>query len=163
MWKMMRGNSACDDIKAFSGKWQIFSITLDELYVLPSVSIDEIFSHCQHFIDNVAPEDDELDEFYNEIEKKRDYSHFRAWKKSEWLRMLELAGFEIDEWHRFEKTFQFDSWCNLMKVPATEKKELNSMIAGSPKNVKEKFRIILHDQIVQSFQGESIILKAQKR
>jgi len=52
--------------------------------------------------DNVVPEDDELDLFYNTIEKKRDYSHFRAWKKTEWLRMLELSGLEIIEWHRFE-------------------------------------------------------------
>jgi ubiquinone/menaquinone biosynthesis C-methylase UbiE len=115
------------------------------------------------FIDNVAPEDDELDAFYNEIEKKRDYSHFRAWKKSEWLRMLELAGFEISEWHHFEKTFQFDSWCNMMKLPEKEKEELNKIIVASANKVKEKFRIVFNEQSVSSFLGESIILKAQKR
>jgi ubiquinone/menaquinone biosynthesis C-methylase UbiE len=113
--------------------------------------------------DNVVPEDDEFDEFYNKIEKKRDYSHFRAWKKSEWLRMLELAGFEISEWHRFEKTFQFDSWCNRMKLSEKEKNELHSIFANSSNKVKEKFRITFNDNKVSTFQGESIILKAQKR
>jgi ubiquinone/menaquinone biosynthesis C-methylase UbiE len=113
--------------------------------------------------DNVVPEDDEFDEFYNQIEKKRDYSHFRAWKKSEWLSMLELAGFEISEWHRFEKIFQFESWCNRMKLSEKEKNELHTIIANSPEKVKEKFRITFNGNKVFTFQGESIILKAQKR
>ncbi|HET7580816.1 MAG TPA: class I SAM-dependent methyltransferase [Bacillales bacterium] len=53
--------------------------------------------------DNIAPEADEFDQFYNTIEKRRDYSHHRALKKTEWLRMLELQGFEITEMHRFTK------------------------------------------------------------
>lgn len=113
--------------------------------------------------DNVVPEDDEFDEFYNKIERKRDHSHFRAWKKSEWLRMLELAGFEISEWHRFEKTFQFEWWCNQMKLSEKEKNELQNILANSPDKMKEKFRITFNDDKVFSFQGESIILKAQKR
>lgn len=53
--------------------------------------------------DNVAPEGNEFDHFYNKIEKIRDYSHFRAWKKTEWINMLEQEGFEIQELYRFEK------------------------------------------------------------
>jgi ubiquinone/menaquinone biosynthesis C-methylase UbiE len=114
-------------------------------------------------IDNVAPEDDELDEFYNYIEKKRDHSHYRAWKKSEWLKMLELAGFEINQWHRFEKTFQFESWCNQMKLPIPAKEELTRYIINASDKAKDKFRIIANKQAVTSFQGESIILSALKR
>lgn len=55
--------------------------------------------------DNVAPENDEFDQFYNNIEKMRDYRHYRAWKKTEWLQMLELNGFETQELYRFEKRF----------------------------------------------------------
>jgi ubiquinone/menaquinone biosynthesis C-methylase UbiE len=114
-------------------------------------------------IDNVVPETDEFDEFYNEIEKKRDYSHFRAWKKSEWVKMLELAGFEISEWHRFEKTFDFESWCNRMKLSDAEKTELNRYIINASKLVKDKFRVIHNDRTVTSFCGESMILSALKR
>ncbi|MCQ6280348.1 class I SAM-dependent methyltransferase [Bacillus sp. EB600] len=114
-------------------------------------------------IDNVAPEDNELDYFYNQIEKKRDYSHFRAWKKTEWMSLLELEGFEINELHRFEKTFQFDSWCNRMKLPPSEKADLIQYIINSSQKVKEKFRIVHTNQTVTSFQGESVIIKASKR
>lgn len=113
--------------------------------------------------DNVAPEDDELDEFYNYIEKIRDYSHFRAWKKSEWLRMLELSQFEISEFHRFGKTFQFESWSNQMKLPEAEKETLNRYILSASNKINTKFRIVHNEQTVISFQGEALILKALKR
>lgn len=113
--------------------------------------------------DNVVPEEDIFDEFYNTIEKWRDYSHFRAWKKSEWLQMLELAGFEIFEWHRFDKTFRFETWCGRMNLSKEEKEKLSDYIIGASAKVKEKFRIVIEDNQVISFQGEAIVLKAIKR
>lgn len=113
--------------------------------------------------DNVAPEDDELDQFYNEIEKRRDFSHFRAWKKSEWLRMLELAGFEIHEWHRFEKTFPFESWYKRMNLSDEEQAGLIQYIVSSTQKVKYKFRIVISDDHVHSFQGESVIISSFKK
>jgi ubiquinone/menaquinone biosynthesis C-methylase UbiE len=113
--------------------------------------------------DNVVPEEDDYDLFYNTIEKWRDYSHFRAWKKSEWLRMLEVSGFEIYEWHRFEKTFRFEPWCKRMNLPETEKNKLAQYIHGASQKVKEKFKVSIVDDQVISFQGEAIILKAIKR
>jgi ubiquinone/menaquinone biosynthesis C-methylase UbiE len=113
--------------------------------------------------DNVVPEEDDYDFFYNTIEKRRDYSHFRAWKKSEWLRMLEINGFEIYEMHRFEKTFQYESWCNRMNLPASEKDKLTEYIRKAPQKVKEKYKVSIVKEQVTSFQGEAVILKAIKR
>ncbi|GAA3328418.1 hypothetical protein GCM10020331_072300 [Ectobacillus funiculus] len=61
-------------------------------------------------IDNVAPEQNELDTFYNTVEKKkRDKSHYRAWKKSEWISLLERSGFTVQQLVTFsKKTFQFE-------------------------------------------------------
>src|SRR5690606_17568962 len=47
--------------------------------------------------DNVAPENNEFDKFSKPVEKKRHYSHFRAWKKTEWIKLLVNKGFEIQE------------------------------------------------------------------
>ncbi|MEH7076797.1 class I SAM-dependent methyltransferase [Neobacillus drentensis] len=113
--------------------------------------------------DNVVPEENEYDLFYNSIEKWRDYSHFRAWKKSEWIRMLEINGFEIYEMHRFEKTFQYASWCNRMNLPEHEKMKLTEYILKTSEKIKNKFKVsIANDQVI-SFQGEAVILKALKR
>jgi ubiquinone/menaquinone biosynthesis C-methylase UbiE/catechol 2,3-dioxygenase-like lactoylglutathione lyase family enzyme len=113
-------------------------------------------------IDNVVPEDDEMDQFYNEVEKRRDYSHHRAWKKSEWLHMLEEQGFEIDEWYRYPKTFLFENWTERMHLTSDEKQNLSTFMLNTPYNIKEKFRIESKNGYVYSFQGESILLKAMK-
>jgi ubiquinone/menaquinone biosynthesis C-methylase UbiE len=118
-----------------------------------------------HFLldDNVVPEENDFDQFYNKIEKCRDYSHFRAWKKSEWLSMLERAGFDIYEWHRFDKTFRFESWCNRMNLPQDEKEKLAQYILQASNKIRDKFRVVIEDDQVISFQGEAIVLKAIKR
>jgi ubiquinone/menaquinone biosynthesis C-methylase UbiE len=113
--------------------------------------------------DNVVPETEEFDQFYNTIEKIRDYSHFRAWKKSEWIQKLEESGLEVFEWHRFEKTFRFESWCNNMKLSDSEREHLTQFILESSDMIKDKFKIIIQDDKVNSFVGEAIVLKAIKR
>ncbi|MFB7305088.1 class I SAM-dependent methyltransferase [Heyndrickxia sporothermodurans] len=112
--------------------------------------------------DNVSPEDDDQDQFYNNIEKKRDYSHFRAWKKTEWIRMLEEKGFNIEEMYRFEKTFQFDSWCTRMKLTEKEKNDLSEYMLHATPNIKKKFHIEVIENTIISFKGEAIIIKARK-
>jgi ubiquinone/menaquinone biosynthesis C-methylase UbiE len=113
--------------------------------------------------DNVVPEIQEFDQFYNTIEKIRDYSHFRAWKKSEWIKKLEESGLEIFEWHRFEKTFRFEAWCNNMKLSDSEKEQLTQFIIQSSEMIKDKFKMVIQDDKVISFVGEAIVLKAMKR
>ncbi|WP_431308898.1 class I SAM-dependent methyltransferase [Halalkalibacter flavus] len=113
-------------------------------------------------IDNVSPEKDILDTFYNKVEKERDFSHHRAWKKSEWIKMLEESGFEIEELYRFPKTFVFDDWCNRMNVLEDKKNELSDFILRTNHEFHDKFRIVIENGKVYSFMGESVLLKAVK-
>jgi len=112
--------------------------------------------------DNVAPEEDIFGDFYNRIEKMRDYSHYRAWKKTEWLGMLERAGFEIIEMHRFEKHFDFEDWCTRMHLSDDEKEDLNKIMLGADERVQKKFRIRSDDGKVGTFQGEAVLLSCVK-
>ncbi|MEH7254706.1 methyltransferase domain-containing protein [Neobacillus niacini] len=113
--------------------------------------------------DNVVPENEEFDRFYNSIEKLRDFSHYRAWKKSQWIEKLEESGLEIFEMHRFEKTFFFEPWCANMKLSEPKKNDLTKYILETPQRIKDKFRIVIEDGKVICFVGEAIILKAVKR
>ncbi|MED1204023.1 class I SAM-dependent methyltransferase [Heyndrickxia acidicola] len=112
--------------------------------------------------DNVAPERKEFDEFYNTVEKIRDYSHFRAWKKTEWIQMLEQEGFVIEETYRFEKTFMFQEWCDRMRLQESVKAELNEIMAKAADPIKKKFSIQIENGDVKSFKGEAVLLKAIK-
>lgn len=112
--------------------------------------------------DNVAPELDEWDLFYNKVEKWRDPSHHRALKKTEWFRQIEIQGFEVIESHGFRKTFQFEPWFDRMKQPLEEKEQLKSYILNASAETKKKFRVAEDQGQLQSFEGEALLLKARK-
>ena len=113
-------------------------------------------------IDNVAPEREDFDLFYNKVEKERDHSHHRAWKKTEWFTMLEVAEFEIDETYRFPKTFNYEDWCNRMHLSEEKKVALSAYMLEQTTDFQEKFRIKSENGKVVSFNGESILIKAIK-
>lgn len=114
-------------------------------------------------VDNVAPEKNEYDEFYNMIEKKRDPSHFRAYKKSEWVTKVENAGLTTDSMFTFEKKFLFETWCKMMDLPAKEKTELSTYMKTASDPMLKHFSIEFSGDDVESFKGQSILLSAIKK
>lgn len=117
---------------------------------------------CFLLIDNVAPEIKELDKFYNDIEKQRDQSHYRAWKKSEWIKFLEEEKFTIESMFRFEKKFNFVEWCERMKLNISEMRDLEKKISNSSPEIMTHFNIEIENNRVNSFTGESVLIKAKK-
>ncbi|MEK8130116.1 class I SAM-dependent methyltransferase [Paenibacillus filicis] len=114
-------------------------------------------------IDNVAPEADELDIFYNDVEKLRDPSHVRAWKKSEWIRVLELSGLRIELVKRFRKAFQFQSWCQRGGVSPEDTALLETKLLQTSPDVYRFFSIETDESgSLVSFAGESVYIQAVK-
>lgn len=112
-------------------------------------------------IDNVAPEQENLDQFYNGIEKQRDRSHVRAWKKSEWIHLLELTGFRTEMTVSFPKPFQFHDWCERSGLPEEEKISLEEKLLQTPHDVRDYFRIRSDETGgISSFTGESVYFQA---
>lgn len=113
-------------------------------------------------IDNVAPEREELDQFYNGIEKERDYTHHRAWKKSEWIRFLEEEGFLIEVMIRYEKRFHFPDWCDRVQLSSPERESLTQKILSATPLIKGYFNVEIVDHQVIGFTAESVLIKAKK-
>jgi ubiquinone/menaquinone biosynthesis C-methylase UbiE len=109
-------------------------------------------------VDNVAPENNEYDKFYNTIEKKRDPSHIRAYKKSEWISKVEYAGFYTDSMYTFDKKFIYETWCKMMDVPANDKVELNTYMKAATQAIHTHFSMEFSGNDVKSFKGQSILL-----
>ncbi|MBO9129890.1 methyltransferase domain-containing protein [Bacillus sp. 165] len=114
-------------------------------------------------IDNVAPECGELDAFYNTVEKRRDLSHHRALKKTEWLNLLEISGFTIEQMISFTKTFSFNSWFDRMGMPLSDKQELENFILQAPDYIHNHFCVKEKDGRLESFQAQSVLVKVKKR
>lgn len=113
-------------------------------------------------IDNVAPEQDDLDIFYNTVEKKRDNSHYRAWKKSEWISLLERSGFTVQQLITFPKTFQFEKWCKQAGLLEKEKQELEQYMLQGDKQIEKHFHIEVQDGHISSFQGQAVLIQCRK-
>ncbi|NOU98049.1 methyltransferase domain-containing protein [Paenibacillus sp. LMG 31456] len=112
-------------------------------------------------IDNVGPEDDRFDQFYNEIEKQRDPSHVRAWKKSEWINLLENVGFRIEMIVCFPKPFQFHDWCERSGLPEEETALLQTKMLQASKELQDFFSIRTDESGgLSSFSGEAVYLQA---
>ncbi len=114
-------------------------------------------------IDNVAPEKADFEVFYNAIEKKRDYSHYRALKKTEWISLLEHTGFTTQQLLTFPKQFSFQPWCDRMALPDKEKNELEQFIMSASQDIHDHFSITIRDGQLVSFQAQSILVKSRKR
>lgn len=114
--------------------------------------------------DNVAPEKEEWDLFYNKVEKWRDPSHHRALKKTEWIQFIKLQGFDILKVINFHKTFPFNSWFDRMKQSQREKQNLSHFIMNCDQATLKKFHVVLDENRsgVLSFDGEAIVVQARK-
>ncbi|KFM99283.1 class I SAM-dependent methyltransferase [Bacillus clarus] len=114
-------------------------------------------------IDNVSPENNEYDTFYNFIEKKRDPSHERALKKTEWITLLEKNGLQMQSCLTFEKQFNFDWWCDMMDVPMQKRIKLTECMMKTSHEMKEFFKIHVRENKVESFYTEMALFVCRKR
>ncbi|MGH1284055.1 class I SAM-dependent methyltransferase [Bacillus toyonensis] len=113
-------------------------------------------------IDNVSPENNEYDTFYNFIEKKRDPSHERALKKTEWITLLEKNGLQMQSCFTFDKKFDFDWWCDMMEVPMQKREKLTECMMKTPNEMKEYFHILFENNKVKSFYTEMAMFICKK-
>jgi SAM-dependent methyltransferase len=83
-------------------------------------------------VDNVVPEDAELDRFINAIDKLRDPSHVRSWRVSEWERFLTGSGFAVSEVQRFAIPQGLEDWLARLEVTGPAADEIRRRFAGAP-------------------------------
>jgi len=113
-------------------------------------------------IDNVSPENREMDEFYNRVEKLRDPSHVRALSKSQWIVLMEQSKFYLEGMTCFAKPFEFHSWCERMGLtPVEQERVLNEFLQAS-EETRSFFHMEFDDKDLISFVGEAAYFQTIK-
>jgi len=82
-------------------------------------------------VDSIGSEDAEADEQIDQLERLRDPSHVRSYRRSEWLRYVADAGFELLSEEVHSKEIDADDWMDRMNVSGTDRTLLREMIEGA--------------------------------
>lgn len=114
------------------------------------------------FEDNVAPDDDALDEFLNTVERLRDPTHVRSYRVSQWLDWLEAAGFTVEESRVVQKTIEYDEWVATQETPAKNRRNLEARFESAPPGAAELYELTFEDGDISSFANLKALVRATR-
>ncbi|MFD2923347.1 class I SAM-dependent methyltransferase [Halobacillus naozhouensis] len=113
-------------------------------------------------IDNTAPENDELDHFYNTLEKMRDPSHVRALKVSEWEKLFRENGFQLEDQLQRKKKLPFTDWLDRTLEDEKDKKQVTNYLRNADADVKLYFAVQEQGEKIDAFSIDEWMIKAKK-
>ncbi len=137
------------------------------------------FSNCQQFarevsrvlkagglfllIDSTAPEDDALDQRLNEFEWRRDNSHVRSLKRSEWLQLLVDAGLEVERAEDFPKRHDFADWTARSRMTEQNRLDLEQWLLDAPEEFQHLLGFEIENGRLVAFTDQKTLFKCRKR
>lgn len=92
-------------------------------------------------VDTIAPEEDALDEFINEIEIIRDPSHAHDYRLSEWADALRGFGLRYELLHQWALPLDFAAWTARVGAPPAAVARLETLFDGASPAAIEVFTI----------------------
>ena len=117
---------------------------------------------CIVFEDSCAPSDPVLDEFTNELERRRDPTHVRSYTVADWESCLRSAGFAIVEKHWYRKRHDIDSWLERAGADPEAQHQVIEYVLGAPHSVQSYFEIRYEHEQPVSFTDDKLIFRAQR-
>jgi len=92
-------------------------------------------------IDTVAPDDDEVDRFLNDIEWLRDPSHVRDYRVEEWREMLADVGMQQHHLQDWDIPLEFEAWVTRSRTAVDRVEALRERFAKASLPVRERLGI----------------------
>lgn len=111
-------------------------------------------------IDNVAPEDEKMDQFINTLDKIRDYSHHRVQKVSEWKQLFLENKFTILKEKVRKKQIPYKEWVTRTNVSNEEIDKVKNYILQAPEEMKSYFQVKTNNSQIESFAIDEWIVLA---
>ena len=111
--------------------------------------------------DSVAPEDDEIAGWMNEIELRRDFSHIENRKATHIERLMEDRRFQVSERQFTRIGLRFNDWAARTATPEAETNALRRDFLGASDAVREAFQIRLGTGDI-CFSWPCLIIRAVK-
>ncbi|MFD1019825.1 class I SAM-dependent methyltransferase [Thalassobacillus hwangdonensis] len=113
-------------------------------------------------IDNIAPENEQLAEFYNSLEKMRDESHVRALRISEWEALLAKNNLSIYHKSLRKKTLPYENWVTRTLDDAEEIEKVRNHLVSANEDTKTHFQIKEESGKIESFAIDEWMVLSRK-
>jgi ubiquinone/menaquinone biosynthesis C-methylase UbiE len=113
-------------------------------------------------IDTQLPDDPEIAEFYQTMEKMRDPTHVRAYRREEWSQMVTEAGFILHETKVFPKLHDFQEWARRAGLNREGIQRLNNYFIQAPAKVQDYFQVETFAGEVESFTDRKVLIYASR-
>jgi ubiquinone/menaquinone biosynthesis C-methylase UbiE len=112
--------------------------------------------------DILGHDDAAANAFILEVERRRDPSHVRSYRKAEWKAFLRAAGLTVMEEHLIWKIREWDEWTGRMRMTPEARRDLETFVRQSSEACRAAFDFRLTPDRIVSFNDRQILLRADR-
>ena len=112
--------------------------------------------------DILGHDDSEANAFITEVEKRRDPSHVRAYRASEWKAFLRAAGLTVLEQTVIEKARPWEEWTRRTRMTPGARRDLDAFVRQAPQRCRDAFAFKLAGETIESFADRMLLLRADR-
>jgi ubiquinone/menaquinone biosynthesis C-methylase UbiE len=112
--------------------------------------------------DILGHDDADANAFILEVEKRRDPSHVRSYRRAEWRAFLRASGLTVIEDSLIWKLREWNEWTGRMRMTAEARRDLEDFVRRSSERCREAFEFRLTPEAVVSFNDRQILIRADR-
>jgi ubiquinone/menaquinone biosynthesis C-methylase UbiE len=112
--------------------------------------------------DILGHDDAEAAAFVTEVERRRDPSHVRAYRATEWKAFLRAAGLTTMDSTVVAKIRPWAEWTARTRMTPEARRELEAFVRAAPEQCRAAFDFRLVDDGVESFTDRMLLIRADR-
>ncbi len=113
--------------------------------------------------DILGHDDPDAAAFITEVERRRDPSHVRAFRASEWTACLGAAGLAVTDQMVVHRVRLWEEWIGMMRMAPGDRARLERLVLDAPPAWRAPFDFKLSGATIESFADRLILFRARKR
>jgi SAM-dependent methyltransferase len=102
-------------------------------------------------------------QFILEVERRRDPSHVRSYRASEWKALLAGAGLTVRDDTVVSKVRPWEEWTGRMRMRAEDRRDLDRFVREAPERCRTAFQFQIAGDRIESFTDRMLLVRAEKR